>query len=498
MQVLYLKSESAPADNFFPAGNRNRNRNQHRRAGLAVAFLCAALSLAAHAQSFVVLHSFDGTDGAEPVVPVEGFDANLYGATDFALVNGNYIEQGTAFKITPKDGTFSTIYTFCSQTNCADGYDPQPMLESAGGNFYSTANFGGANGLGTIFRMNPAGSLTTIHNFCNDTNCTDGESPAKVSFQAADGSFYGIAQNGGANGFGTVFRISISGAFTTVYSFCQAASCADGAYPASLILGSDGYLYGVTMQGGAHNAGSVFRMNPFGELTTLYSFCVEAQCADGATPQLLLQASDGNFYGLAEGDLGIGMVFKLTPGGEISTLHTFCSQSNCTDGVQPTSLMQASDGTLYGATFQGGSAKNAGTVFRLTLDGTLTGLHKFNVTDGNGPNGLMQHTNGYFYGTTEFGGASTPYGTVFRLGVGLPAFVTTNPGIARVGARITIVGANLTGATAVSFNGTPATFTLASATSIVATVPSGATTGTVTVSRPQGTLNSNLPFTVLP
>jgi uncharacterized repeat protein (TIGR03803 family) len=188
----------------------------------------------------------------------------------------------------------------------------------------------------------------------------------------------------------------------------------------------------------------------------------------------------------------------------LTTLYSFCAQGgNCTDGAGPIAgLVQATDGNYYGTT-EGGGANNDGTVFKITPSGTLTTLHSFDGVDGANPNAaLVQRTDGKFYGTTDVGGASgscnppNGCGTIFSLSVGLGPFVETNPTSGAVGAAVTILGNSLTGATSVTFNGIAATFTVKSKSEITTTVPAGATTGTVQVATPGGTRSSNVPFRV--
>jgi len=288
----------------------------------------------------------------------------------------------------------------------------------------------------------------------------------------------------------------------------------DGANPlAGLVQGTNGNLYGTTLFGGANlgGDGTVFEITPSGTLTTPYSFCSLSGCADGDQPTAgLVQATNGDFYGTTSegGAYGSGTVFKITLGGTLTTLHSFCAQSTqyCTDGLGPDGLVQATNGNLYGTT-TGGGANGDGTVFKITPSGTLTTLHTFDRTDGSGPYaGLVQATNGNLYGTTYSGGASgscanfapSGCGTVFSLSVGLGPFVKTLPTSGKVGAAIKILGTDLTGATAVSFNGTAAAFTVVSSSEITTTVPAGATSGEVEVATPSGTLTSNVNFRVTP
>src|SRR5208282_794266 len=279
----------------------------------------------------------------------------------------------------------------------------------------------------------------------------------------------------------------------------------------TLIQATDGNFYGTTAYGGAYGVGSgdtcgtVFKITPSGVLTTLHSF----DCTDGEAPIAgLIQATDGNFYGTtSEQNNGTsGTVFKITPSGTLTTLYSFCSQSGCTDGEGPyAGLVQGTDGNFYGTTLFGGvndsciDGIGCGTIFKITPSGTLTTLYSFcsqsGCTDGAEPwVGLVQDTNGNFYGTTDVGGGNN--GAVFSLSVGLGPFAKTLPTSGPVKSAVQILGTDLTGATSVSFNGTEAKFKVASATLITTTVPKGASSGFVAVITPGGTLTSNVPFVV--
>src|ERR1022692_651545 len=203
---------------------------------------------------------------------------------------------------------------------------------------------------------------------------------------------------------------------TTIHRFCSQSGCPDGAGPyAGLVQAANGGLYGTTLVGGTNSAGTIFKITPGGTLTTLYSFCPQTNCTDGATPGAgLVQAANGDLYGTTYfGGTNGGTVFKITPGGTLTTLYNFCSQTNCTDGTGPLAgLVQAANGDLYGTTYFGGT--NGGTVFKITPGGTLTTLYSFcsqgvypGCTDGLNPDaGLVQAANGDFYGTTSSGGAN--------------------------------------------------------------------------------------------
>jgi uncharacterized repeat protein (TIGR03803 family) len=238
------------------------------------------------------------------------------------------------------------------------------------------------------------------------------------------------------------------------------------------VQASNGNLYGTTQSGGTSQnsictssvgCGTVFEITVSGKLTTFYNFCSQTNCSDGFNPFAgVVQGTDGNFYGTARlggiynsglcGKSGCGTAFEITPRGKLSTLYTFCSQTNCTDGAYP---LQA----------------------------------------------LMQATNGTFYGVTNFGGADyrgchSGCGNVFSLSMGLKPFVATLPTAGTVGTTVMILGNNLKGATGVTFNGTAATFTVVSGTEIKTSVPSGSTTGFVSVITPKKTLKSNVVFRI--
>src|SRR5580692_11428075 len=381
--------------------------------------------------------------------------------------------------------TFTTLHSF----DGTDGRFPEEgMVQATNGNLYGMTEGDGANGDGTVFKITPSGTLTTLHSF----DGTDGAGPPGGPIQATDGNFYGTKYLGGANDSGTVFKMTPGGTLTTLYSFCSRSNCSDGFSPsAPLVQATDGNLYGTTQMGGASGSGTVFKMTLSGKLTTLQSFGgIEGEyCGAG-----LVQATDGNFYGTVEqgGANGDGTVFKITPSGKLTTLHSF----HGADGENPSAgLIQATDGNLYGTTLNGGT-NGDGTVFKITLSGKLTTLHNFDGADGSETfAGLVQATDGDLYGAPEEGGANGD-GTIFRLSVGLGPFVETQPTSGTVGAAVKILGTNLTGATSVTFDGTAAVFKVVSKSLITTSVPAGATTGKVEVKTPRGPLKSNVVFRV--
>ncbi len=315
--------------------------------------------------TLTTLLNFDNTNGNFPYAGlVQDSNGDLYGTT--------YGPAGTVFKITPS-GTLTTLHSF----DYTDGeYPTAGLVQATNGDLYGTTSNGG-EGYGTVFKITPSGTLTTLHSF----DYTDGDFsdlPAGGLVQANNGDLYGTTAYGGANLDGTVFKITPTGTFTTLYSFCSESNCTDGKEPtAGLVQATNGDLYGTTAYGGANNGGTVFKITPSGTLTTLYSFCSESNCADGQYPSYtgLVQATDGNLYGVTGqgggntgcGSSGCGTAFKITPTGTLTTVYYFCSALGryCNDGSYPVGLVQYTNGDLYGTT-GGGGANNDGTVFSLS------------------------------------------------------------------------------------------------------------------------------------
>src|SRR6266436_2185129 len=233
---------------------------------LFLTFLCMATPQVGRAQTLMTLANFVGPNGANPLFAplAQGTDGNLYGTAQA----GGAHQQGTVFKVTPA-GTLTTIYSFCGQS-CGDGSAPYAgLVQATDGNFYGTTQSGGAHLLGTVFRITPRGALTTLHSF----NLTDGSSPEAPLIQGTDGNLYSTTYNGGNGGgdYGTVFKITTSGVLTTLHNFDDTEG---KGIVAGLVQTSDGNFYGAAGQGGASGYGSVFMMTPVGVLTVLHSFNV--------------------------------------------------------------------------------------------------------------------------------------------------------------------------------------------------------------------------------
>jgi uncharacterized repeat protein (TIGR03803 family) len=350
-----------------------------------------------------------GSDGKNLNGLVQSTDGYLYGTAQNGGANG----YGTVFRMTT-NGVLSTLVQF----NQANGANPYAgLVQGRDGNFYGTTPYGGANGTGVVFMMTPGGSILDLYAF---TGGIDGGYPTAGLIQGTDGNFYGTTYEGGTNGDGTVFEITANGSLTTLYGF---AGGDDGMYPfAGLVQGIDGNFYGTTLSGGANGYGTVFRLAPNGTLTTLVQF----NWTNGASPGgVLVQGTDGYFYGTTEngGTPGDGTVFRMNTNGALTVLHQF----NGDDGANPAAgLVQGTDGYFYGTTYQGGG-DDYGTVFRIATNGTLTTLVRFDWSNGADPDApLIQATDGSFYGTTFYGGP-VGVGTVFRLTAPLPPHISVQP-----------------------------------------------------------------------
>ena len=318
--------------------------------------------------------------------------------------------------------TLTTLYSF---TNGVDGANPWAgLVQGSDGSFYGTTSEGGTTCFGSVFKITSGGALTPLYSF---TNGIDGARPDAL-VQGSDGNFYGATWSFttlsiSPQGLGTIFKITSGGALTTLHSFMSWTI--DSSYPVGLVQGSDGNFYGTTEYGGTKGGGTIFKITSGGALTPLYSF---TNGIDGADPEAsLVQGSDGSFYGTTYegGTTGFGTIFKITSGGALTPLYSF---TNGIDGGVPRAgLVQGSDGNFYG-TAAGGGTKGFGTIFKITSSGVLTPLYSFtNGVDGATPvAGLIQGSDGNFYGTAA-GGESRGYGTVFRLSLSDSPFIVTQP-----------------------------------------------------------------------
>jgi uncharacterized repeat protein (TIGR03803 family) len=482
-------------------------------------------------------------DGAIPMAElIEGADGNYYATTSIGGAGtcpGEVEDQipgcGAVVKITPA-GTLSVLYSFpydTSTSTAPNGWFPQAgLVQGKDGNFYGVATEGGTGGVacadttglsgcGTVFKLTKTGTLTVLHSFCGGSGCgslaTDGAEPTGRMVFGANGDLYGTTQVGGLfNGFynqGTIFRITTSGTYTVLHVFSgNFGSTPDGANPAAgLTLASNGDFYGTTTAGGASKEGTVFKMTPAGKVTLLHSF---TGSSDGSMPiGALVQASDGNLYGTcySGGANGTGTAFRITTKGVFTKIYDFAAEAAPGNiGYLPRAgLIQASDGNLYGTAWQGGAFTATGTIYQLMLAGAGTLEASFEASStGFSPLGaLVQGTDGRLYVTLQNNGGENSddvldQGAISVLNLGLdppaPGPFEFAPAKGLVGAKITLRGSAFVGTTAVTFNGTSAASVVDASGYITATVPPGATTGTISVTNAGGTTTSKTSFTVLP
>lgn len=362
------------------------------------------------------LYSFTGRgDGRNPSELVDGHDGFLYGTTQL----GGTFSDGSAFKV----GTNGGLTTLVSFDLTNGGFPLAGMILSTNGYLYGTTSVGGASSAGTVWSMNPNGALS---NFFSFTGGLDGATPAVTLARSTDGSLYGSTKDGGASGLGNIFRITPQGTLTNLYSFSGGVDGASLGGP--LIELSDANFYGTSPGGGTFGQGSVFQLSPSGAFTTLYSF---TGGTDGYNPVgSLVSGDDGALYGATmfnsiRGFAFYGTLFKIDTNGLLTTLYAL----NFTDGSYPAAgLVLAADGNFYGTTKQGG-VNDYGTLFRMTPEGIVSTLVEFDgFNDGANPRtALTQAGDGNLYGTTSAGGPGGR-GTIFRLSFTGPLQITAQPG----------------------------------------------------------------------
>ena len=397
------------------------------------ASVSAAVSVTVGGPPYSDLYNFTGAaDNGGPQGGVtQGPDGAFYGVTNI----GN--PYGTIFRFTQSDG-LTTLHNFVA----ADGFAGrgQPLL-GADGALYGT-NFGTSANQGAIWRITTQGAFSVLHAF----NGADGVGPSGGLIQDSTGTLYGGTAGGGLYGFGTIYALAPDGTLTTLYSFTGQA---DGNGPQDrLVFGPDHNLYGVTFGGGSHDLGTVFRVTTTGALTTLYSF---TGSSDGLYPEsALLLGADGNFYSAAEGGtIGRGTIFRITPAGAFTTLYELSPG----DGSSPiSSLVQDSKGTLYGEAantdpYPGGGY---GTLFELTPGNTFVTLRTMDFHTGAHPDGgLTIAHDGNLYGTDSSGGVAGQ-GTIFSVSLATPPPSLSPATLSNLveGSQTSIVVAQLSGGVA--------------------------------------------------
>jgi uncharacterized repeat protein (TIGR03803 family) len=478
---------------------RRKNKVKSRTAAFALTvFTLVALfswvAIPAQAQTVNTLYNFVGGGTGAQIYPngimAQGRDGQFYGVTQGGA------SKGIVYKVS-STGVFTVLHAMTQ----SDGVSCNGLVLGNDGNFYGTCYSGGANSFGTLFKVTPTGALTVLHNFAA---VADGCSPLAPPIQATDGNFYGTTYFCGGTELGSVYKYTPAGVFSILYNFKGGSS--DLQNPHGLVQGGDGNLWGMGDQGGQTSTcggcGGVFKITPAGKETVVYTF---KGGTDGQNPYTsLIQGSDGNFYGTTEGSGGsnLGTVFQLTAKGVETVLHNYSSQAQGAFPRLP--LTQGPDGLLYGIATDcaGGGCAQAG-LFDITTKGVYTNLYLYPIIGGNNNSlpysPLLLSTDGTFYSVTE-GGGSNQVGSFYSLSTKYAPFISlVNVRGGKVGAQVGILGQGFSSSSVVKFGGTVATTKqLTGSTFILATVPSGALTGKVTVTTGSTTLSTMSSYRVMP
>jgi len=483
----------------------NSNQCQGMRSGvtaivvtaITMVFMFAGAVVPAQAQTPTLLHSFnDGqTDACAPRGNiVQGRDGNMYGG------GGACAGNGAIYKISPA-GVESVFFSFPPQwTNCGGA----GLTLGSDGNFYGACEGGNpATGMGSIYRLTPAGVFTDLHDFTG----TNGDSlPLYPPIQASDGNFYGVSGNE-TQVCGNIYKLTPAGVYTNLHTFVFGSEC----HASNLFQASDGNLYGTladceVVQG----AGCVYRISTTGVFKEIHDFAFatgEAPCTG------LIQGRDGKLYGATQQGAanGNGSIYKMTTAGVATDLHDFtnATDASCVNNVgPPVNLLQVADGSFYGVNPAYGP-NGTGSIYKLTTTNVFSAfLFPNPPVDGDLPSStLIQHTNGLVYGTTPSGGGGTKgcpqgcQGTFFSVATGDKPFVSLEPTqtAGNVGAKVGMFGQGFSSSSVVKFGGVAATSkTLTGTTYLTAVVPAGAHTGPVTVTTGTTTLTSPQTYKVKP
>jgi uncharacterized repeat protein (TIGR03803 family) len=457
--------------------------------------------------TFTDIYDFDGTHGEFPQGGISlGFDGNFYGTAYF----GGTGTAGVIFKLTPS-GTYSVLYNF---TNGSDGgYPRTPPVQAPDGNLYGVTGSSSPNQV--LYKITPSGTFTVMA-----TVASQSYSPLLVG---TDGNLYGMTEYGGTYNRGTAFQYSLAKKkLKIIHNFNPTPE--GGAPFGPLLQGVDGKLYGTTSGGGSGSGGTLFQMSTAGKIVVLVNFSTTNE-ANGATPfSGVVQGSDGFLYGVASvgGANGLGTLFKVsTTGANFTVLHSFATA----DGDTPLSTpLLHTNGKIYGLTSHGGSHTVYGVFYsfdnglkpfteqfvfysgKVNDKVTLLGQGFSNATGvkfGSGAGSFVASTDAYMTATVLAGATTGPI-TVLEPAGNLvtpqtykiiPTISDFNPKSGPVGTQVTITGMSLKQTSTVTFNGVKATFTVMSDTQVIATVPTGATTGKLALKTKGGSATAGT-FTV--
>jgi uncharacterized repeat protein (TIGR03803 family) len=317
--------------------------------------------------------------------------------------------------------TYTNLYAYPGTDNNTSGITwPSVMSQGQDGDLYSTIQTNGSYQYGSVYKMSTSGGYTLLYSFCAEGSpcASTGANPTGGVTLGWDGNLWGTTFNGGKDGAGTAFKMTPAGALTSLYSFTNGKD--DSAPTYTLLQGQDGNMYGISEAQYEGQYGSFFKLTTKGKISP-YPF----DYTDGASPNLPVQGTDLNFYGTTQGGgdaaCACGVIYKATSAGKITVLHNFSGYVSSTqyDGSRPIGiLVEGTDGNYYGTTYQGGEY-NAGTVFKITSSGTYTLLHSFSFQaptyDGQLPiAGLTLGTDGNFYGVASAGGTQNG-GAIFEI-----------------------------------------------------------------------------------
>ncbi len=377
-----------------------------RLAALAALVPITLGSSAAQAKSFSVLYKFKGPpDGKLPDAALIKVGGTLYGTTTAGGANN----LGTVFAVTPA-GVETVVYSF---KGGVDGESPAGSLIDVGGVLYGTTYGGGAHNCGTVFKVTSAGAEKVLYSF---SGTPDGENP-QAGLINVGGTLYGTTSGGGTGNSGTVFKVTPAGKETVLHSF---GADGDGTYPQAGLTNVGGTLYGTTVEGGTNDLGTVFKISRAGVESVLYSFRTGP---DANSPVAPLLNVGGTLYGTAIGagnffekrTYSYGAVFSITPKGRETVLYTF---KGTPDGMFPAAGLISVDGNFYGTTAGGGTGRNCGnlycgTIFKLTPAGVETIVHSFSVDEGNPKSSLLKLGHRLYGTASEFDGKNN--GNVFTV-----------------------------------------------------------------------------------
>lgn len=460
---------------------------------VVILMIAAAVPTQAQLPTPKVLYGFQQlpTDVIEPAGPIaQGRDGNLYGVG----VNRGANNRGGVYKITPS-GSETLLVSF--PTSYAEG-SCLGLTLGMDGNFYGTCYGGGANGFGLFYKVTQAGVLTDLYDFTEVGIQVQG-----APVLGADGNFYGTTSD-------NVYRITTAGVYKSLFTLVGGSGNAN---PSVLNAGSDGNFYGTIADAdGFGNQGGVFRITPSGAFKVIYGF--DSSSAAGSGPTIgVTMGSNGRLYGTtgAGGTNSDGVIYEMTTAGkDVLVLHNI---NNSTEGANGTGgngadsenlLLQATDGNFYGANL-GGGIGNEGGLYQLTSTDAFSGFLFGSLnppTDGTQPSGpLLQHTNGTIFGTANSNGPSEDDGTFFSLNIGASPFIKLVTPVyeGKEQTQVGILGQGFGRSSVVKFGGTAATTTeLTGTTFILATVPSGALTGKVTVTTGSTTLSTSATYKITP